>query len=266
MNVKIRFGAIRFGRDSGGAEAGLAEHAERAALEIEHFDHVARVLKIRDGDHTLAERHGFDDGILSLGHEVAPLRAVRVGRRHGDDTSFGCALGRLQVQDAVDHRAGRLSRFAGRDHAPIELAGLPELVEVGQPEVVRLCVHPIAEHQPAPVARQARKRPPGRRERLVFVPGELPEEHRVSRAVGPEPVKQHLAAVRIVRILEVLIDEPGSVGQPIGCLGLVRDLERQRPAGVDFQQMKRRVLVAGAVRPVRQEPAVRLMARSTSRS
>ena len=69
-------------------------------------------------------------------------------------------------------------------------------------------------------------------------------------------VEAHLTGVRILRVLEILVHEAGSVGQPVGRLGLVRNLERPRFARIDFHQVQRRVLVTRAVRAVGDEIAV----------
>jgi hypothetical protein len=63
----------------------------------------------------------------------------------------------------------------------------------------------------------------------------------------------HLAAVGILRVLQILVDETGAVRQPVGRLCLVGDLERQNLACVDLEQTQRRVLVTRPVRAERSE-------------
>ena len=115
------------------------------------------------------------------GTMIAPVRLVRVRRVRRDDASLRRALGRLEVQRAVDDRAGRL---AGRAHASrpsVDLAGLAELVEVDQPQVVGLRVDPVAEHEPVAVARQTARTVPRSSPASHFRRRVLAEDQRVLR-------------------------------------------------------------------------------------
>ena len=91
--------------------------------------------------------------------------------------------------------------------APFDPAGAKKPLEVHEPEVVGLRVHPVAEQEPAAVARKRPERSPRRRELLVLGLGELPEEHDVARDVLPHAVEHDLTAVWILRVLQVLVHE-----------------------------------------------------------
>ena len=89
------------------------------------------------------------------------------------------AFRRVHEERVADDGACRLTVDANGDRLLLDLAGLEKPIEVHEPEVVRLRVDPIAEHQPSAVARQAPERSPRRRQRRVLRLGELAEQELV---------------------------------------------------------------------------------------
>ena len=240
-------GAVFLRGDAGRADAGLRERTKRAPAQIEDLDDVRRVAKVGDGDDPLADRHAFDDGVITLRHDVAPVLRRRVRRIDGNHPALRRAFGRLQVQRSVNDVAERLTRLADAHGDSSQRAGLQVVVEVGEPEIVRQRVDPVAEHEPVAVARERAERTPRGRERRVLLFRELPEQDRVVLAIHPGAMKHHLAAIRILRITQIAVHEPGAVRQPVGRLRLVGNLQRQDAAGVHLHEVQRRVLVAGVV-------------------
>ena len=69
-------------------------------------------------------------------------------------------------------------------------------------------------------------------------------------------MKQNLAAVGVLRVFQILIDETAAIGQPVGRLRFVGNLEGQHLTGIHVEQMKCRVFVSGAISAVSHELAI----------
>ena len=185
-----------------------------------------------------------------------PASLARAGGLDHDHPPVGCALGRLQVQRPVDDRADRQAGDTDRDFPPVEPARLEVCLEVDQPDVGGLRVDPVAQQQPPAVPRQRSERPPRRGQRRVLLACVLPEEHDVGRRIGPGPMEEHAAGIGIVGVGQVLIDEAGTVRQPLRGLRLAGNLEGTPLAGFDVEEVQGGVLVARAIGPVGEQPTV----------
>ncbi len=169
-------GAIFLGRDGRAIRCPAdCTSAERSTVEIEHLDDVRRVLQIRHGDRPAAERDRLDHGVRPLGHDVAPMVHAGLAGIDGDDAPLRRAFRRLNIQRAVDDRAGRRPVGTDRHDLLVDMPRLQNVVEIGEPEIVRLRVDPVAQHEPVAVARQRAERSPRRRELRVLGLGELAE-------------------------------------------------------------------------------------------
>ena len=114
----------------------------------------------RHGDSCATERDILDDGIRAFFHDVAPARLRGISDADGDDTSFGGALRRFEEQRTAHDGAGGLAGGANAHHAGHELARPAYLVEIGEPQVVRSRVLPVAQHDPMAVSGKGAERTP----------------------------------------------------------------------------------------------------------
>ena len=202
----------------------------------------------------------LDHGVGPLGHDVAPVRLPGLRGARRDDAAFRRALRRLQEQTSVDHGAERLARRRRRvTTVSSTLPVLQELIEVDEPQVVRLACPPSS-------------RAPASGRRATSVPN------------GPHVVASFSfsALVNCRNSSDVLDADrcpsggtaPGRCTDPSGSSGSDRRTPSRRAASrapascresraaarlprVDLHQVQRRVLVAGAIGAVRQQLAVR---------